>query len=62
MDELAIEVEDHLERPARIVEELQLRLGLKIDVRCVPTLSLPRFEGKGRRFIDERVPKQKTPR
>ncbi len=56
MDELAIEVEDHLQQPARIAEELQLRLGLKIDVRCVPTLSLPRYEGKGRRFIDDRSP------
>ena len=55
MDELSIEVEDHLQEPARIAEELQLRLGLKIDVRCVPPLSLPRFEGKGRRFVDERT-------
>jgi phenylacetate-CoA ligase len=55
MDELLIEVEDHLQQPARIGEELQLRLGLKIDVRCVPPLSLPRFEGKGRRFVDERT-------
>ncbi len=54
MDELLIEVEDHLEQPARIVQELQLKIGLKIDVRCVPPMSLPRFEGKGRRFVDER--------
>lgn len=54
MDELLIEVEDHLQQPARIAEELRLKLGLKIDVRCVPTMSLPRFEGKGRRFVDER--------
>jgi phenylacetate-CoA ligase len=54
MDELVIEVEDHLMQPARIAEELQLRLGLKIEVRCVTAMSLPRFEGKGRRFVDER--------
>ena len=54
MDELVVEVEDHLMQPARIAEELQLRLGLKIDVRSVPAMSLPRFEGKGRRFVDER--------
>jgi phenylacetate-CoA ligase len=54
MDELFIEVEDRLQLPARIADELQLRLGLKINVRCVPPLSLPRFEGKGRRFVDER--------
>ncbi|MEX2092605.1 MAG: phenylacetate--CoA ligase family protein, partial [Pirellulales bacterium] len=55
LDELVIEVEDHLEQPARIAEELQIRLGLKIDVRAVPATSLPRFEGKGRRFVDERT-------
>jgi phenylacetate-CoA ligase len=54
LDELVIEVEDHLMQPARIAEELRLRLGLKIDVRCVTAMSLPRFEGKGRRFVDER--------
>jgi len=54
MDELLVEVEDHLARPERIAKELQLKLGLKIDVRCVSSMSLPRFEGKGRRFIDER--------
>jgi phenylacetate-CoA ligase len=51
MDELVVEVEDHLQQPARIAQELQLKLGLKIDVRCVSAMSLPRFEGKGRRFI-----------
>jgi phenylacetate-CoA ligase len=55
MDELLVEVEDHLNQPARIAEELQLRLGLKFEVRSVPPLALPRFEGKGRRFVDERA-------
>ena len=54
MDELVVEVEDHLMQPERIAEELYLRLGLKIDVRCVTAMSLPRFEGKGGRFVDER--------
>jgi phenylacetate-CoA ligase len=54
LDELVVEVEDRLEQPQRIVEELRLQLGLKIEVRCVPLTSLPRFEGKGRRFVDER--------
>lgn len=54
LDELVIEVEDHLQHPARIADELRLKLGLKVDVRCVPAMSLPRFEGKGRRFVDER--------
>jgi phenylacetate-CoA ligase len=55
MDEFVVEVEDHLQDPARIAEELRLKLGLKIDVRCAAAMSLPRFEGKGRRFIDNRV-------
>ena len=35
-------------------EEMYLRLGLKIEVELAPPASLPRFEGKGRRFVDER--------
>jgi phenylacetate-CoA ligase len=54
LDELLVEVEDRLENPERIARELQLRLGLRIDVRCVPLGSLPRFEGKGKRFHDQR--------
>ena len=55
LDELAIEVEDHLNEPRRISRELQLRLGLTVEVQVVAPLSLPRFEGKGRRFVDERM-------
>jgi phenylacetate-CoA ligase len=54
MDALVIEVEDRLNEPQRIEREFQLRLGLKIDLAAVPLGSLPRFEGKGRRFVDER--------
>ena len=56
MDELLVEVEDRLSAPQRIAEEMYLRLGLKIEVELAPPASLPRFEGKGRRFIDERQP------
>ena len=54
MDNLTVEVEDRLADADRIAKELHLRLGLKGDVDCVPLGSLPRFEGKGMRFIDER--------
>jgi phenylacetate-CoA ligase len=54
LDELRIDVEDHLMRPERIAEELRLKLGLKVEVSAVPAMSLPRFEGKGHRFVDER--------
>ena len=54
LDELQVEVEDRLDRPERIAEALQLRLGLRIAVRSVSIGSLPRFEGKGMRFVDHR--------
>lgn len=54
LDQIEIEVEDRLGQPARISDELNVRLGLKITVRDVPAGSLPRFEGKGRRLIDRR--------
>jgi phenylacetate-CoA ligase len=55
MDALTVEVEDRLDQPARVSRELRLRLGLRIDVQSVPLGSLPRFEGKGHRFIDQRA-------
>jgi phenylacetate-CoA ligase len=54
LDQLAIEIEDHLGWPARVADELHLRLGLRIDVRAVPLGTLPRSEGKGIRFVDQR--------
>ena len=54
LDMVSIEVEDRLEETDRIAAELQKHLGLAIEVKLVPPKSLPRFEGKGRRFIDER--------
>jgi len=54
MDELVVEVEDHLQDTPRIAKELHLRLGLKVEVRLAPAMSLPRFEGKGERFVDLR--------
>ena len=54
MDALTVEIEDHLSQPERVAHELQLRLGLRVDVKCVPLGSLPRSEGKGKRFIDKR--------
>jgi phenylacetate-CoA ligase len=54
MDSLSVEVEDRLDKPQRIAKELQLRLGLHVEVRAVPTGTLPRFEAKGKRFVDQR--------
>jgi phenylacetate-CoA ligase len=54
MDHLLVEIEDRLNAPDRVAQELQLRLGLRVEVRSVTPGSLPRVEGKGKRFIDER--------
>jgi phenylacetate-CoA ligase len=54
LDGLLVEIEDRLDNPDRVARDLQLRLGLKTEVRCVPLGSLPRFEGKGKRFHDQR--------
>jgi phenylacetate-CoA ligase len=54
IDALTVEIEDRLAAPDRVAQELRLRLGLKVDVRCVPLGTLPRFEGKGCRLVDRR--------
>lgn len=54
MDELTIEIEDARDDPQRVSETLHLRLGLRVNVCCVPRGTLPRFEAKGRRFVDRR--------
>lgn len=61
LDMLKLEIEDHLEDPQRVARELQLRLGLRVDVATVPIGSLPRFEGKGRRVIDKRPNSEESP-
>jgi phenylacetate-CoA ligase len=54
LDDLTIEIEAPQQAPAHVAEALKLRLGLRVDVCCVAPGSLPRFEGKGRRFVDHR--------
>ena len=58
LDMLLLEIEDHLAAPDRVARELQVRLGLRVDVQIVPIGSLPRFEGKARRVVDRRPPSQ----
>jgi phenylacetate-CoA ligase len=54
LDVLSLAIEDRLDDPARVARELQVRLGLRVEVHTVPIGSLPRFEGKGRRIVDLR--------
>ena len=54
LDQLKLVVEDPRNDPARLARELQLRLGLSVQVESVPPGSLERFELKARRVIDRR--------
>lgn len=55
MDALTIEIEDPRLQPQRVAQRLLLRLGLRVDVRCVDPGSLPRSEHKSQRFVDRRT-------
>ena len=54
LDQLAVEVEDTANDAQRIADTIETRLGLHVPVTCVAANSLPRFEGKAKRFIDLR--------
>ncbi len=54
MDALIVEIEDPRNDPQRVANALQVQLGLRTDVRVVAAGSLPRFEHKGQRFVDQR--------
>ena len=54
MDQLSIEIEDPKDQPEQIAEALKVNLGLNVDVASVALGSLPRFEAKGKRFVDQR--------
>jgi phenylacetate-CoA ligase len=55
LDQLAVEVEDTANDAQRIADAIETRLGLHVPVTCVAANSLPRFEGKAKRFIDLRA-------
>ena len=54
MDGLSVEVEDRLDNPQRIKDAIEVGLGLRVQVILAEANSLPRFEAKGQRFIDQR--------
>ena len=49
-----VDVEDRANDTHRIEEALQNGLGFRVEVNSVALNSLPRFEAKGQRFIDQR--------
>ena len=54
LDQLAIEVENATNDAQRIADKMETCLGLHVPVTCVAANSLPRSEGKSKRFIDLR--------
>ncbi len=54
MDSLSIEVEDTSGNVEQIKDAIQVGLGLRVEVILADANSLPRFEAKGQRFIDNR--------
>ena len=54
MDQLKIEIEATTEDINPIRLALQNKLGFRVDVNLVANQSLPRFEAKGKRFVDNR--------
>jgi phenylacetate-CoA ligase len=54
LEELRVDVEASEETALLLAEELHVRLALRIETRAVAAGSLPRFELKARRIVDER--------
>lgn len=54
MDQLDIEIEASEEVAEQLSQRLRDRLAMRVAVCCVPENSLPRFEAKARRLIDQR--------
>ena len=54
LDMLHVEIEGRVSAADRVAQELHLRLGLRVDVTDVSLGTLPRFEGKAQRVIDNR--------
>ncbi len=54
LDDLKLEVECEDATSQRLATQLEIAIGLRIDIELVPVGSLPRSEGKARRWIDER--------
>ncbi len=54
LDQIRVEVEGDGVDVDSVGKALQIAVGLRFDVNLLPNRSLPRFEGKGRRVIDER--------
>jgi phenylacetate-CoA ligase len=54
LEQLRVDLEASEETARAVAEELRLRLSVRIETRAVAPGSLPRFELKARRIVDER--------
>lgn len=54
MEELAVELEAAEATARAVADALRLRIGVRIETAAVPPGSLPRFELKARRVVDQR--------
>lgn len=54
LDDLALEVESSVEVATALAQSLDVAIGLRIETAAVQHNSLPRTEGKARRWIDRR--------
>ena len=55
LDQLKVEVEGEHTDLQSISVAVQLAVGLRIDVQRVAPATLHRFEGKGKRIVDQRA-------
>jgi phenylacetate-CoA ligase len=54
LEELRVDAEASEETARALAAEMRLRLAVRIEVRAVVPGTLPRFELKARRIVDER--------
>lgn len=54
MDALTIEIEDRDAIASELARAIEVRVGLKVEIQTVPLGSLPRSDGKAKRFVDRR--------
>ena len=54
MDAVRVEVDGQLGDPQKMAEALHRRLGLRVEVSCLPAGTLPRYEAKSQRWVDQR--------
>lgn len=57
LDDLKLEVEADETTAGQVAQQLDIAIGLRVDTRAVPMGTLPRSDGKARRWIDMRVTK-----